>query len=100
MLYSKLNVLHWHIVDEDAFPIYIPTVPELSQSGSVGGVYNENDVKGIIAYAKTRGIRVIPEIDTPAHTESWGRSEKYKDITLNCNGIYEGQLDPTLPLTW
>jgi hexosaminidase len=40
MLYSKLNVLHWHIVDEDSFPLFVPTVPELSASGSVGGVYS------------------------------------------------------------
>ncbi len=40
MLYNKLNVLHWHIVDEDSFPMFVPTVPELSQSGSVGGIFN------------------------------------------------------------
>jgi hexosaminidase len=68
MMYSKLNVLHWHITDEDAFPLYVPTLPELSESGSIGGVYSEVDVKSIITYAKARGIRVIPEIDTPAHT--------------------------------
>ena len=39
MLYIKLNVLHWHIVDEDAFPMQVDTMPELSQYGSVGGVY-------------------------------------------------------------
>lgn len=53
-----------------------------------------------MAYAKLRGIRVVPEVDTPAHTESWGRSDKYKNMTLNCNGIYMGQFDPTLDLTW
>jgi hexosaminidase len=40
MMYSKLNVLHWHITDEDAFPLYIPTLPELSEAGSIGGVYS------------------------------------------------------------
>ncbi len=50
------------------------TQPELSQSGSVGGVYSETDVKSLIQYAKTRGIRLIPEIDTPAHTQAWGRN--------------------------
>ena len=100
MMYSKLNVLHWHITDEDAFPLQIPNVPELSQYGSISGVYSPTDVKSIISYGKSRGVRVVPEIDTPAHSESWGRSEKYKYITLNCNGKYEGQLDPTLNLTW
>ena len=100
MLYSKLNVLHWHIVDEDSFPMEVPSVPELSASGSVGGLFSGADIKTVIDYARVRGIRVIPEIDSPAHTESWGRSEKYAEITLNCNGLYMGQFDPTIPLTW
>lgn len=100
MMYNKLNVLHWHITDEDAFPMFVPSVPELSGSGSIGGVYSPEDIASIINYARARAIRVVPEVDTPAHSESWGRSEKYKDITLNCNGKYEGQLDPTLDLTW
>jgi hexosaminidase len=40
MLYIKLNILHWHIVDEDAFPMVVPTVPELSDSGSIGGTFS------------------------------------------------------------
>jgi hexosaminidase len=78
----------------------VPDVPELSQFGSIGGVFSEADIKQVIEYARIRGIRVVPEIDSPAHTQSWGRSEKYKEITLTCNGIYMGQFDPTLPLTW
>ena len=74
MMYSKLNVLHWHIVDEDSFNMYVPEAPELSDSGKIGGVYSPTDIKTVIAYAKIRGIRVVPEIDTPAHTESWRRS--------------------------
>jgi hexosaminidase len=100
MLYSKLNVLHWHIIDEDSFPMVVPTVPELSEFGSVGGIFTPEDIQSVIDYARLRGIRVIPEIDTPAHTRSWGRSEKYKDITLDCNGIYMGQFDPTINTTW
>jgi hexosaminidase len=68
MLHAKLNVLHWHITDQESFPLFIPNIPEISESGSLNGVYWESDVKGIIAYAKKRGIRVIPEIDTPAHS--------------------------------
>lgn len=68
MLHAKLNVLHWHITDQESFPLFIPNLPEISESGSLNGVYSESDVKGIIAYARQRGIRVIPEIDTPAHS--------------------------------
>ncbi len=78
----------------------VPNVPELSESGKIGGTFSPADLRTVIDYAKIRGIRVIPEIDSPAHTESWGRSEKYKGITVNCNGIYMGQFDPSLDLTW
>ena len=68
LLFNKMSVLHWHITDEDSFPLEVPARPELSGSGKVGGTYSSEDVKEIIAYAKLRGVRVIPEIDTPAHT--------------------------------
>jgi hexosaminidase len=74
MLYTKLNVLHWHIVDEDSFPMQVPELPELSESGKIGGTFSPVDLRTVIAYAKLRGVRVVPEIDTPAHTESWARS--------------------------
>lgn len=60
LMYNKMNVLHWHIVDEDSFPLEVPERPELSESGKVGGTYSPNEVKGIINYAKIRGVRVIP----------------------------------------
>lgn len=60
LMFNKMNVLHWHITDEDSFPMEVNTVPELSQYGSVGGTYSLNDVKILIQYAKTRGVRLIP----------------------------------------
>lgn len=60
MLYSKLNVLHWHIIDEDAFPMEVPNIPELSESGKIGGVFTPSDIKTVIEYARIRGIRVVP----------------------------------------
>lgn len=43
---------------------------------------------------------MVFEIDTPAHTESWGRSEKYKDIIVKCDSRYGGQFDPTNDKTY
>lgn len=40
MMFAKLNVLHWHITDEDSFPLYVPKIPELSQFGSINGIYS------------------------------------------------------------
>lgn len=60
LMFNKMNVLHWHILDEDSFPMEVPQMPELSQYGAVGGTYSPNDVKALIQYAKTRGVRLIP----------------------------------------
>lgn len=74
LMFSKMNVLHWHITDEDSFPAEILSHPELSEFGKVGGTYSQAEIKSVISYAKARGVRVVPEFDTPAHTQSWGRS--------------------------
>ena len=43
---------------------------------------------------------MVVELDSPAHTQSWGRSDKYKDIVVNCEKGYRGQFDPTIGLTY
>ena len=40
LLYNKMNVLHWHIVDEDSFPLEVESVPELSHYGRLSGTYS------------------------------------------------------------
>lgn len=100
LLFNKMNILHWHIIDQDSFPLEVPSVPELSQYGKVGGSYSLAEVKEVVAYAKLRGVRVVVEIDTPAHTHSWGRSEKYSQNVVRCNSVYTGQFDPTLESTY
>lgn len=73
MAYAKFNVLHWHIVDEESFPIEIPSLPKLWR-GAYTPVerYTIADAREIVGYAKARGIKVMAEIDVPGHAESWG----------------------------
>jgi hexosaminidase len=61
MAYAKLNVLHWHIVDDQSFPLEVQSYPNLQ---------GESAVK-LVEYARLRGTRVLLEIDTPSHTRSW-----------------------------
>lgn len=79
MAYSKMNVLHWHVTDDQSFPFVSATFPSLAARGAWGAgrvdgsgppiallhSYAAADVQSIVAYARDRGIRVIPEFDSP-----------------------------------
>ncbi|XP_008788259.1 beta-hexosaminidase 3 isoform X1 [Phoenix dactylifera] len=73
MTYSKLNVLHWHIVDKQSFPLEIPSYPRLWNGAySYTERYTMADAREIVQYAERRGINVLAEIDVPGHALSWG----------------------------
>src|SRR6185503_2235567 len=67
----KMNVFHWHLSEDQGFRIESKKFPKLHQLGSDGNYYTQEQVKEIIAYARDRGIRVVPEFDIPGHSTSW-----------------------------
>ncbi len=71
MAVVKLNVLHLHLTDDQGFRIESLTHPELQTQGSDGNFFTQEEIRGIIAYAAERGIRVVPEFDVPGHATSW-----------------------------
>ncbi|XP_069682025.1 probable beta-hexosaminidase fdl isoform X2 [Periplaneta americana] len=73
----KLNALHWHLTDSQSFPFDSPRVPNMARYGAYGPdkVYSARDVADLVAYARVRGVRVLVEIDAPAHAGNgwqWG----------------------------
>jgi hexosaminidase len=67
----KMNVLHWHLSDDQGFRVESKRFPRLHQMGSDGLYYTQEEIREFLAYAHDRGIRVIPEFDIPGHSRSW-----------------------------
>src|SRR3984957_3502809 len=67
----KLNVLHWHLSDDQGFRAESKKLPKLTGMGSDGMFYTQAEITEFIAYAHDRGIRVVPEFDMPGHSRSW-----------------------------
>ena len=67
----KLNVFHWHLSENQGFRIESKRFPELHQQGSEGFYYTQEQARDLIAYARDRGIRVVPEFDMPGHSTAW-----------------------------
>ena len=67
----KLNVFHWHLSDDQGFRVESKRYPRLQQLGSGGHFYTQAEIRAVVAYARDRGIRIVPEFDMPGHTLSW-----------------------------
>jgi len=67
----KLNVLHWHLSEDDGFRVESKRYPLLHAMGSNGDYYTQGQIRDIVAYAHGLGIRVIPEFDMPGHSTAW-----------------------------
>ncbi len=84
--YHKINKLHFHLTDDEAWRIEIKSYPKLAEvagfrgGGSpvkpiygawdeqYGGYYTQADIHEIVAYAKARNVEIIPEIELPGHS--------------------------------
>ena len=81
----KMNVMHWHLTDDQGFRIYSSRRPEatlkgsvrkssdfgrLKESGEYGGYFTHEELKEIVDYCSERYITVIPEFDVPGHSSA------------------------------
>src|SRR5580693_7919675 len=67
----KMNVLHLHLSDDQGFRVESKRFPRLHEMGSDGWYYTQEEIRDLVSYAHDRGIRVLPEFDTPGHSGSW-----------------------------
>jgi hexosaminidase len=91
LAFLKMNVFHWHLVDDQGWRIEIKRYPKLTQIGAwrdstwmghdengtgkydrirYGGFYSQEDIREIVDYASERFITVVPEIEIPGHSQA------------------------------
>jgi hexosaminidase len=92
MALHKMNVLHWHLTDDQAWRIEIKKYPKLTSVGAwrvpagpaaaanidpktgkprvIGGFYTQDQVRDVVAYAAARHVTVVPEIEMPGHASA------------------------------
>ena len=103
---SKLNVFHWHLSEDQGFRMESKVYPLLQGKGSDGLYYTQDQARELIAYARDRGIRVVPEFDMPAHAASWFVG--YPQLASGTGpysiirkwGIFDPAMDPTRETTY
>ncbi len=104
----KLNVLHWHLTEDQGFRVETRKFPELYLQGSDGNFYTQDQIREIIKYAADRGIRVMPEFDMPGHATAWlvshpeiGSGKPGETYKIERQpGIFDPTLDPTNEKTY
>lgn len=79
LAYYKMNVLHWHLTEDQGWRIAIDKYPNLTEKGAwrteldgsrYGGFYTKDQIREVVEYATSRHIRVIPEIELPGHAQA------------------------------
>lgn len=100
----KMNVLHLHLSDDQSFRVESKKFPELTAKSSHGQFYTQAQMKELVAYARDRGVRIIPEFDVPGHTTAWLAT--FPDLAVSKTdsgapfirfGGYKNTLDPSNP---
>ncbi len=102
----KLNVLHWHLSDDQGFRVESKRFPKLTAVGSDGDFYTQQQVRDVVSYARDRGIRVVPEFDMPSHSTTFLIGyPQYASIPgkfeiVRTFGSGEASFDPTSEATY
>jgi hexosaminidase len=75
----KMNVLHWHLTEDQGWRIEIAKYPRLTEVGAwrteadgsrYGGYYTQDEIRRVVEYARLRNVTVVPEIEMPGHSQA------------------------------
>jgi len=75
----KLNRLHWHLTEDQGWRIAIDQYPRLTEVGAwrhrddgtvYGGYYTQEQIREVVAYARSRHVTIVPEIELPGHCKA------------------------------
>ena len=102
----KMNVLHFHLSENQGFRVESKRFPKLQEMGSGGHYYSQQQIKELLEYARDRGIRIMPEFDMPGHATAWfvGYPELASapgpyEIETQW-GVFDPAMDPTKESTY
>lgn len=109
----KFNVFHWHLTDDPGWRMEIKRYPELTTVGAwsvprtgmfysmpapqpgekatYGGYYSQDDIREIVAYAASRQITVVPEIDIPGHSRAFLAAYPQASCSGKPISVYAGE---------
>jgi len=97
LAHYKMNRLHLHLTDDQGWRIEIKSWPKLTEigaqtqvNGGGGGFYTQEQYKEIVEYAHSRYVMIIPEIDTPGHTNAALASYAELNVSEEATNLYEG----------
>ncbi|KAB0679997.1 beta-N-acetylhexosaminidase [Aureimonas leprariae] len=125
LAWLKLNILHWHLTDDEAWRLEIEAYPALTTLGvlrgpdeplrpqlgngaePVGGFYSKADVRMLVAHAAGLHVEIVPEIEIPGHnaatlvalpdlTDGQEAPDSYRSV----QGYANNALNPAIPLTY
>ncbi|PAO33543.1 beta-hexosaminidase [Vibrio vulnificus] len=125
LAHYKFNTFHWHLTDDEGWRVEIKAFPALTEIGAwrgvdeaiepqythisqrYGGVYSQEEIKEVVAYAAQRSIMVIPEIDVPGHCRAAIKSLPEMLVEVEDDTVYrsiqnysDNVLNPGLSTTY
>lgn len=103
----KMNVLHWHLTDDQGWRVESNVFPKLHEEASDGLYYTQEQIRDVVAYADNLGIRVVPEFDVPGHASAiltaypeLGSKDGYNYSIERFSGVFDPTLNPTIDRTY